>query len=69
MIAHALNNGIAVSTMTATPLRDYILQHKMQQVPLEWSAAGAVVLAIGLWIAWRFAPRREPEGAGTLISS
>lgn len=61
MIAHALNNGIAVAAMTATPLRDYVLEHKLRHVPLEWSAVGLVVMATGLWMAWQFRPRAAED--------
>jgi sodium transport system permease protein len=57
MFAHAVNNGTAVLLVSYAPLRDYALKQKMQYLPLEWTAAGAVVLALGLWLA------RQPDDA------
>lgn len=57
MFAHAINNGIAALLVSYPPLREYAAKQKMLFLPLEWSAAGAVVLAIGLWLA------RQPQRA------
>ncbi|MBI3683771.1 MAG: CPBP family intramembrane metalloprotease [Acidobacteria bacterium] len=51
MLAHAVNNGVGISIVAFAPLRDYVVSQKMQFIPLSWSAAGAVVLVIGLMLA------------------
>src|SRR5262249_20675270 len=40
MVAHAINNGIAVSIIAIAPLRDFVIRQKMQYVPVTWSIAG-----------------------------
>ena len=53
MVAHALNNGLAVAVISVPAVRDYFEKNKLQFVPLEWSLAGLVVCLEGLWLAAR----------------
>jgi hypothetical protein len=64
MLAHAINNGIAVSMFAVVPLRDYILRNDIRQMPLTWSLAAAVVLTIGLWLAY-LGRSREAQPTGS----
>jgi sodium transport system permease protein len=51
MVAHALNNGVAISIMTVPAIRDYFVQHKLKYLPVSWSLAGLIVVAAGVWLA------------------
>ncbi|MBS1827126.1 MAG: CPBP family intramembrane metalloprotease [Acidobacteria bacterium] len=50
MVAHALNNGLAVAVISVPAIRDYFVKNKLQFLPLEWSLAGLVVCGVGLWL-------------------
>lgn len=51
MLAHAINNATAILFVSYPPMREWAMKQKLQHLPLEWTAAGAVVLAAGLWLA------------------
>ncbi len=53
MVAHALNNGLAVAVISIPAVRDYFVKNKVQFIPIEWSLAGMVVCGVGLWLAAR----------------
>jgi len=51
MIAHGINNGIAASFIGIAPLREYIIQQKIQYVPWPWVLLALVVMCAALWLA------------------
>lgn len=57
MVAHALNNGLAVGVISVPAVRDYFVKNNLQFVPVEWSLVGLLLCVAGLWLA-RFGTRR-----------
>jgi sodium transport system permease protein len=51
--AHAVNNGIFAVIAAYPPLRQWATEQKLLFIPWSWTAAGAVVLALGLYLAMR----------------
>lgn len=48
VLAHALNNGIAISFVTVPFVRNYITSNKITQMPVSWSIAASAILLAGL---------------------
>lgn len=53
MVAHAINNGLAVSVISIPAVREYFVKHQLRFLPVEWSLVGLVVCAAGLWLVAR----------------
>ncbi len=53
VVAHAVNNGIFAVLASYAPMRQWAADQKLLFIPWSWTAAGAVVLALGLYLAMR----------------